>query len=370
MEAATAAPSDPVPIGIVGAGSRASLYLRVAREVPDRFNVVGVVARRADVGASLERAWGVPTYRESASMLREQKPAFTVLAVPPAASAVLLSELADLDAAVLAETPPATTVDELDGVCALVDQGARIQVAEQCRFRPMHAARRAVIASGRIGRVSQAHVSVAHGYHGVNLIREYLGVGRDDVTIEASAFTSTLAYGPDDTPNPLQTTWRREGSLVVSESRQVFALVRFGDLLGVYDFTFDQYFSRSRSDRVLIRGERGEICGSRVSYVSEDGVAVETRLRRLDGGRNDDLDGYSHRGVLLGEELIYRSPFPGARLSDDEIAAGECLVRMVEYLSGGAEFSSVRDAAHDRHLALEIERATQAAREIEVPARF
>ena len=77
----------------------------------------------------------------------------------------------------LAETPPGWEMDELLDLHALTERGARVQVAEQYAFQPLHAARLALVQSGRLGPVRQAHVSVAHGYHGVSLLRRFLGIG-------------------------------------------------------------------------------------------------------------------------------------------------------------------------------------------------
>ena len=56
-----------------------------------------------------------------------------------------------------------------------------MQVAEQYAFQPLHAARLAFIRAGKLGEISQVQVSVAHGYHGISLIRKFLGIGYENV---------------------------------------------------------------------------------------------------------------------------------------------------------------------------------------------
>ena len=51
-------------------------------------------------------------------------------------------------------------------------------------------------AQGTIGALTQAQVSAAHGYHGMSLMRKLLGIGYEDATIEARAFTAPLVEGP------------------------------------------------------------------------------------------------------------------------------------------------------------------------------
>ena len=48
--------------------------------------------------------------------------------------------------------------------------------------------------------------------------------------------------------------------------------------------------------------------------------------------------------------MLYKNPFPGARLSDEEIAVATCLVKMKDYVDGGDAFYSVKDAAFDCRL--------------------
>jgi len=54
------------------------------------------------------------------------------------------------------------------------------------------------------------------------------------------------------------------------------------------------------------------------------------------------LEGYHHHGVQVGQEWVYRNPTVPARLSDDEIAAVDCLLRMGANVRAGP----VPDPAH------------------------
>ena len=138
---------------------------------------------------------------------------------------------------VLTETPPAPDIDGLRALRSLDRSGARIQVAEQYQFQPLHAARLALAASGRLGTVSQAQMSVAHGYHGIDLMRRYLALDDDaPVTIRGMRFRSPIVDGPDRDGPP------HRGARSC-QSEQTIAWFDFGERLGVMDFTDDQYFS-------------------------------------------------------------------------------------------------------------------------------
>ena len=81
------------------------------------------------------------------------------------------------------------------------------------------------------------------------------------------------------------------------------------------------------------------------------------RFDRQDTGHGGNLEGYFHRGVLAGADWVYRNPFAGARLSDDEIAVAACLDGMERYAYNGTEFYSFAEAAQDQYLLLAIDEA-------------
>ncbi len=342
---------------IVGAGWRAEFFLRIAAALPAQFRVTGVLTRDAARAARIRDGWSVPV-RSSLDELLADKPEFVVLCVPRAAAPGLMRDLAARGVAVLAETPPAEDLDTLLGLEDLAASGARIQIAEQYQFQPEHAARLAVCRSGVLGTVTQAQVSVAHDYHGINLIRQFLGAGFADVAIRARRFTSPIVEGSGRDGPP---TAER-----IVPSEQVIATFDFGDRLGVYDFTGDQYFSWIRSPRVLLRGELGEINGLTVRRLLDATAPVTYDLLRRDTGHGGNLEGHHHAGITAGEAWVYRNPFAPARLSDDEVAVATCLARMAEYVDGGPGFCSLAEGAWDHELTLRMGQALASGEEVRV----
>lgn len=343
---------DPIRLAILGGGYRTQAYLQIARALPDRFQVDGMFVRDAAKGQALEARWQVKTYRTLEDLLRSSQPHFVVVSLPRSVTPLLLRELVERGVAVLTETPPAPDLAGLLQVYELAKNGARIQVAEQYHLQPLHAARLALVRSGKLGTVTQAQVSVAHDYHGISLIRKLLGIGYEDVTISAHSFVSPLVAGPDRSGPPLQEK--------TEPSKQVLAYLDFGEKLGVYDFSSDHYRSWIRSPRLLVRGERGEIKDSQVRYLADYRTPVSFELVRQDAGENGNLEGFYHKGFLAGNEWIYTSPFPGARLNDDEIAIATCLDNMAQYVAGGPDCYSLAEASQDHYLSLLIQRALAA----------
>lgn len=340
-----------IRFGIVGAGWRTQFYLRVARACPDRFEVVGIVARDAVKVSGMAEPFGVPAFESIEEMHSKAKPMFVVSSVPWDVNPTILRKLAELGIPALSETPPATTAEDMIALWQLARDGARIQVAEQYWAQPHHAARIAFARSGKIGRVSQAQVSAAHGYHGVSLIRRYLGIGCEEATVTARAFTSPIVQSPGRDGPP--------ASENIVPSQQTIAQLDFGDRLGVFDFSDDQYFSYIRGQRLLVRGDRGEIVDNHASYLQDFQTPIRVEFARQSAGVDGNLEGNYLKGIQVGEEWMYRNPLAPGELSDDEIAVGTCLLRMGEYVAGGEPFYSLGEACQDRYLHVLIEESLE-----------
>ncbi|MGD0112601.1 MAG: Gfo/Idh/MocA family oxidoreductase [Armatimonadota bacterium] len=346
---------EPIGFGIVGAGWRTEFYLRIARALPGRFAITGVVVRNPEKRTAFQQAWGVRVCANADELLKTS-PSFVVTSVSWASNPVLLKELSHRGVPVLSETPPAPDLEGLREISALSKQGAKIQVAEQYWAQPHHQACSALIEQGLLGRPTHAQVSVAHGYHGVSLIRRFLCVGFELPAISGKRFAAPIVAGAGRQGPPAQEAIRN--------SEQDIIFLDWGDRLGVLDFTGDQYFGWIRTNRLLIRGERGEIVNDTVSYLQDFRTPLAVALRRDVTGANGNLEGFYLRGIQAGGEWAYCNPFAPAPLSDDELAIATCLARMDEYVRTGREFYSLAEACQDHYLSLVCQRAVSERREM------
>ncbi|WP_379161417.1 Gfo/Idh/MocA family protein [Paenibacillus sp. sgz5001063] len=337
---------------IGGAGFRAQYFLRIARALPHRFQISGVVVRDEAQGRAVEREWGVRSYRSLDTMLKDEAPDFVVVSVNGAAGLDYMYRLAERGIPVLAETPPASDLKGLEQLHReLTVHGARIQVAEQYPYHPVQEARLSLIRSGRLGRITETTVSVSHLYHGAGLIRKMLGIRFEEASIRAMRFESHWVNGPTRSGPP------KEDKLIPLQ--RDMAWLDFGDRLGIYDFTKDQHRSWIRSNHLSVRGERGEIFDNRVLIQQENTVPLQLELKRINKGEEENAEGYYLQGIICGEHWLYENPFIPARLFDDEIAIASCLCKMADYAAGGPGFYSLEDASQDTYLGMMIEQAIQ-----------
>jgi hypothetical protein len=343
--------------GIVGAGWRADFYLRIAHALPGRFSVIGVAdsdeAKRTAVAAK----WGVRVGASVADLLRDSSPSFVVAAVSWPSTPNVLRQLCDAGMPVLSETPPAPDIAGLQALRPLLDCKARIQMAEQYWLQPHSQACLALIGKGILGRPSYAHVSVGHGYHGIGLIRRFLGIGSELPRISGKRFRAPIVAGGGRNGPPTEETIR--------DSAHDIIFFDWGHRLGILDFTGDQYFGWIRNPRLLIRGERGEIVDDMVYYLEDFRTPMAVELRRDVTGAKGNLEGFYLRGIQAGGEWAYYNPFAPARLSDDELAIATCLAKMDEYVRTGREFYTLAEGIQDHYLNLVSQQALAEGKEIQ-----
>ncbi|PZF85856.1 Gfo/Idh/MocA family oxidoreductase, partial [Jiangella anatolica] len=330
------------------AGWRAEYFLRIARALPSLFSVRTVVARSSARGAALRDAYGVRVVDDVDALLADGAGAAAVVVLPAAVAPEVTTALVKAGVPVLTETPPALDVAAMQALWAVVGD-APVLVAEQYRHQPHHAARLALSASGVIGPVGYARVSVAHGYHATSLLRLALSAGMESPLVRAVAHADPVArvHGRDD--------WHDE--VVVRPGTNTIATLDFGDRMGVYEFTGEQYLSPLRTRHLTIRGERGEIADDAVAYVRGPRDVVRTRIVRDDTGHDGDLAGAWLRGLDCDGRRVWANPFGPARLSDDELAGAAVLAELASFLDTGAGGYRLADAAQDQYLATLIDSA-------------
>ena len=335
---------------VVGAGWRAEMFWRLAEGL-DGVDCVGAVVRTP-------RELAVPTFASLAECVQRAAPDFVVTAVPWATSPAVITEAVERGLPVLAETPPAPDADGLRRLWAAVGDSGLVQVAEQYLLMPVHAARAAAVRSGIIGTPTQVQVSSTHQYHAVSLIRGLLGAGRGPVSVRASRTTAPLL---DPLSRAGWTDDERE-----KPATTIIATLDFGDgRSGLYDFTDNQWHNQLRFRRLLVRGSRGELRDDEVVRLAEPRTVVRTPLVRRQTGYDLDLDGFDTDTITLGDQVLYRNPYPGRRWSDEEVAIGTLLDATATWVRGdGPAPYPLADGAQDHLIALAIEEAADTDRTI------
>ncbi|MCD8218439.1 MAG: Gfo/Idh/MocA family oxidoreductase [Clostridiales bacterium] len=338
-------------IVIIGNGWRANYFHRIAKELPDEFQISAVITRSQEKASEVTAQWGVPATTDWEEGLHFPHD-YVILCVNRAVTADFLQRLFELGEAVLCETPPGYSAEDFQKIWdAAQEHQARAQICEQYQFWPLYSSCLEVIRRGLTGEISNVSLSAVHGYHAVSLFRKFLGVGFEDCRISGKRYEFDVTY-----------TMGRDGydesGRVIRAARDMVSLDFANGKSAFLDFSDEQYFSPIRTRRMNIQGVRGEINDLTVRYLNAENRPVTLPFARLDDGFNN-IQGWSHQGIMLGSDFLYRTPFPGAKLNDDEIAVATAMRRMKEYADGGREFYSLADGLQDAYLACRMDEAVQ-----------
>jgi predicted dehydrogenase len=346
-----------VRLALVGGGRRGSFFLRQATMMTDRLTVVGVTSRSVESRDRAAAVVGAPSCG-SVDELLAQRPDVVLVVVAPDVTDGIVRQVAGAGVRVLAETPPALGADGLRSLWTDVGETGLVQVAEQSMLMPTHEAVLNAVRRGVIGTPTSVHVSSNHGYHAVAIMRALLGVGLGPATVRASTFKAPMAHPvlfdewqDDVTPRPTRTT---------------IATLDFGSTMGLYDFTDLQWFSPFRHRRLIVRGETGEIDGDSLLRLGERTVVPSRFLRRYTG-IDMNHEGFDLDHISLDGEIVYRNPYRGLRLSDEDIAAMRLLDLTIDWIHGdGPEPYRLAAGSHDHLLALAIGDAARAGQPVSV----
>ncbi|WP_067499784.1 Gfo/Idh/MocA family protein [Actinoplanes sp. TFC3] len=334
----------------VGAGWRAQMFWDIASKL-DGLDCVGAVVRSP-------RQLSVPAFGSLAECAEQARPGFIVTAVPWDANPGVIIEAVERGLSVLAETPPAAGAAGLHELWAAVGDSGHVQVAEQYLLVPAHAARLAAVRAGLIGTPTQVQVSSTHLYHAVSLIRGFLQSPGEEVTVRASRTTAPLV-------NPLtRDGWT--GDAQPHPAATIIATLDFGEgRSGLYDFTDNQWHNQLRFRRLLVRGTHGELRDDEVVRLTAPRTIVRSPLVRRQTGYDLDLDGFDTDTITLGDQVLFRNPYPGRRFNDEEIAIATLLEATAAWTRGdGPAPYPLAEGIRDHLIALAIEQAADTDRPV------
>jgi predicted dehydrogenase len=342
-------PQAPVRVALIGTGKRASyLYAPLLKALPQTVELVAVWGRSAEPSRRLGESLGVPWYTQMDQLVRETAPQIGIVNVNYAANGLVGLLAVESGLHVLLETPIAHRLSEADAIIAAAQaRGLKIEVAEQFHRRPLEQIKLRLIASGLFGRVHSSFSDFAgHGYHGVSVMRSYLGF--DSRPLQVSGYVQAYDLAPH---------WARlAGAAGPRRETQEHGLIEFaGGQVGVYHWTdvgYDSALRWWRSSRFLAEKGMGITVGvgldvqEWLTLLAPGGeaprfITLERRWERVDGGALLGL--IAHTGdpdlPIVRWENPFLSPEAGHTVQwhDDEIGVASCLLSLVEAVRNGGE---------------------------------
>ena len=332
---------EPIRVAIVGAASRASyMYGPILKSLPGEVELVSVWGRSTDSARRLGKSLDSPWYTNLDRLIRETAPQIGVVCVAYSANGEVGLMAVEHGLHVLLETPIAHKLSEADDIiAAAAERSLKIEVSEQFHRRPLEQIKLKLIGSGLFGRVHSSFNDFAgHGYHGVSVMRSYLGFDARPLQVTGAVRQYDLA------PH-----WARlYGARGTRVETQEHGIVQFeGGQVGIFHWTdvgYDSALRWWRSSRFLAEKGMGITVGvgldvqERLTLLAPGGeaphfITLERRWERVDGGAL--LAVLAHTGDAALPILRWDNPFRpaekghGMQWHDDEIGVAGCLMSVV-----------------------------------------
>ena len=361
----------PLRVAIIGTARRSDyLYGPIVKALPHEVELVAVWGRSVNSAQRLGESLGAPWYTDLEQLVRETAPQIGIVSVNYNANGQVGLMAVEAGLHVLLETPIAHHLHEADAIIAAANtRGLKIEVAEQFHRRPLEQIKLKLIESGLFGRIYSSFNDFAgHGYHGVSVMRAYLGFDAVPTQVTGAVRQYELA-----------THWSRIADKMGERSEtQEHGLIDFADgQLGVFHWTnvgYDSPLRWWRSSRFLAEKGMGITVGvglevqERLSLLAPGGeapqfITLERRWERVDGGGLIAM--VAHTGDPEQPIVRWDNPFRpakqghGVQWHDDEIGVAGCLLSLVNAVrSGGDPTYGPYQARLDQEIILAIRQSS------------
>ena len=339
----------PVRVAIIGTAARSDyLYGPILQALPHEVELVSVWGRSEASAQRLGETLQAPWYTDLDRLVRETAPEIGIVSVAYGANGEVGLAAVEAGLHVLLETPIAHKLSEADAIIAAAEKrGRKIEIAEQFHRRPLEQIKLALIKSGLFGRVHSSFSDFAgHGYHGISVMRSYLGFDARPVQVSGSVHKY-----------PLAAQWSRLADTRGERTEeQEHGMIEFeGGQLGVFHWTsvgYDSPLRWWRSSRFLAERGMGITVGVNLevqewlTLLAPGGeaprfVTLERRWERNDGGALIAM--VAHTGDVDQPIVRWDNPFRPARKGhgpqwhDDEIGVAGCLLSLVNAVRDNTE---------------------------------
>ncbi|HEX9388371.1 MAG TPA: Gfo/Idh/MocA family oxidoreductase [Anaerolineales bacterium] len=315
---------DRIRFAIIGTGKRSdTVYAPLLNTLKDDVELVGVWGRSEDKARELGEKYHVPWFTDLDHLRNKLEVDAVIVSVARPANGEMGRQVIELGLHALLETPIANSLDDADAIIRGAEtQNLKVEVAEQYYRRPMERLKRKLIDADIFGRILVAYNDfMGHGYHGVSLIRSYIGF--DIPVISVHGITTTFTVAPhyswiSQTHDSREEEWEQ-------------ASLRFANgTLGFYNWSSISYDSALRWQRATrFFAERGMASDDRLTTLTSDGkdpqpIEIKSFFHNVGG-----METLSELVALTSPEIVWRNPFRAHYMDDEMIAVADCLMSLV-----------------------------------------
>ena len=316
--------NDRIRFAIIGTGKRSDyLYAPLLNTLKEDVQFVGVWGRSEDKARELGEKYHVPWFTDLDHLRNALELDAVIVSVANPANGEVGQRVIELGLHALLETPIANSLNDADAIIKGAEAASlKVEVAEQYYRRPIERLKRKLIDAGVFGRVLVAYNDfMGHGYHGMSLIRSYIGF--DEPVVSIIGTNAKLSVDPHYSWIS-QTTEKRE-------DEWQHAILHFANGgLGFFNWSSIAYDSALRWQRsTRFFAERGMGYDDRLTTLTHDGkdpLPIEIRRYFHNVGGMETL---TELVALTSPEIVWRNPFRAYYMDDEMIAVADCLMSLV-----------------------------------------
>jgi predicted dehydrogenase len=316
--------NDRIRFAIIGTGKRSdTLYAPLLNILKEDVEFVGVWGRSEDKARELGEKHHVPWFIDLDLMRNELEVDAAIVTVANPANGEIGRRVIELGLHALLETPIANSLDDADAIIAGAEtNNLKVEVAEQYYRRPMERLKRKLIDADVFGQILVAYNDfMGHGYHGVSLIRSYIGF--DIPVISVNGITTKLTVAP-------HYSWISQTNGSRDEEWEHASLRFANGALGFYNWTSISYDSALRWQRSMrFFAERGMANDDRLTTLTSNGkdpqpIGIKRYFHNVGG-----METLTELVALTSPEIVWRNPFQAYYMDDEMIAVADCLMSLV-----------------------------------------
>lgn len=322
---------EKLKIAHIGTGNRGTnTYLPLIAKLCDDLELVAICdlheGRVTEQGAKYD----VPAYTDTEEMLTKEKPDICSIVITASNNHVPGLLCSQHGVSYCTETPINTDLNRADMMMAAAkEHGTKLEVNENYYRRPSERIKREMILNGVFGKVNLAYNDFrGHGYHGIGLIRSY--VGFDNEPVQVSGFNSKYRVQEHE--------WRKGQPRRKNEDWQ-HAVIQFADgAVGIFNFSSLSYGSPLRGfNGTKFYAERGMCFRDDAVILNEtaDAQRPVTITRKT-----NSVDGYETLAALVADtdpEVVWENPLQNYALSDGEITVASELMSIANAVRNDTE---------------------------------
>jgi len=315
---------DRIRFAMIGAGKRSdAVYAPLLNILKDDVEFAGVWGRSENKARELGEKYQVPWFTDLDRLRNDLEPDAVIVSVTNSANGEIGRRVIELGMHALLETPIANSMDDADAIIKTAAvNNLKVEVAEQYYRRPIERLKRHLIEADVFGRVLVAYNDfMGHGYHGMSLIRSYIGFNEPVVSV--SGMTNKFSVDP-------HYSWISQRIENREEAWQHATLHFANKGIGFFNWSSIAYDSALRWQRsTRFFAERGMAIDDRLTTLTADGkdpqpIEIKRFFHNVGG-----METLTELVAFTSPEIVWRNPFRAYYMDDEMIAVADCIMSLV-----------------------------------------